>query len=177
MNGSSPASSGKTADQKSVACFPRTGSRLSVCRISRLTALMSAPRSSASTSRENAGRSNAPFAAEPFPGRFIPLLLSWEIFRGSLASACERPASQKTHPDFPARRGTSRRFLLFPRVCGLRPCGCARSFPRGVSAGGPEAPQQFVEPHQADFRVAQRFEVQQIFKFFFELVFRFFLLG
>ena len=34
---------------------------------------------------------------------------------------------------------------------------------------------QLVQPHDADFRVPQRFEVQQIFKFLFVLFFGFFL--
>src|SRR5215813_2219911 len=37
-----------------------------------------------------------------------------------------------------------------------------------------KAPPEFVEPHQADFRVSQRLEMEQVFKLFFELIFDFF---
>src|ERR1700751_3819322 len=135
--GSPAQSSGKTADQKSVACFPRTGSRLSVSRISRPTAFTSAPRSSASTSSENAGRSSAPLAAAPLPGPPLILLLpAWGISRENLGSACAHPASQRTHPDFPARYETSWRSLLFRRVCALLLCDCGQSFRRGACPDG-----------------------------------------
>jgi len=103
---------------------------------------------------------------------------------------CFRTSSQsKTRPDFSSQiRNQAGDFFFFPRACALSTFVISGNHFRAALPSRPnfqyafggrffsmrlESPLQFIETHQADFRVTQRFEVQQVLEFLFKLVFGF----
>src|SRR5215471_6835253 len=169
--------------------MPRTGSRLSVSSSSRPTALTSVPRSSDCTSSENAG-------GLAFHRRWHPAKA-----RSFLAFHFRESRSEFrrlfTNLD-PVEKGVGilepdakpvRYLLLFlafvrfdlvvARNHFRPPLAQPRDLQHPLGGGfllvGAESPQQFVKTHQADFGIAQRLEMKQIFELFLELIFRFFL--